>query len=162
MSTKPVMEIRKNGIKISFWENETDDRKRFYSAKVIKSYFDEKKKEWIDTDYFSEYDLPLLALMVQKASLELIKVKSLDLKNQKVNETNRSEITVLIEDELNRIWGTGQDKKDLKASYLIEVLKACKIDKTEWKQVNDNEKRLVFAYLVKESPKKEGENDFSF
>lgn len=159
MATKPVMEIRKNGIKISFWENETNEGKRFYSIKVIKSYYDEKKQEWVDTEYFSEYDLPLLAILVQKASLELIQVKST--KEGKSSENMKNPMVELVTGQLTRIIGNGADKKEFKDNYLKEVMKKLSIEK-EWKVLDSGEMAQIYSYLLNEKELNGGNENAPF
>jgi hypothetical protein len=70
---KPVDTVRApHGLKVSVWENEyPSDRGRgetfiAYSALPVRSYYDDDKKEYVDTHYLREDDLlPMAELLRQ-------------------------------------------------------------------------------------------------
>lgn len=49
-----------HGCQVSVWENK-GQYGAVYSVKFQRNYYDEDKKEWIDTDYYRESDLLILA-----------------------------------------------------------------------------------------------------
>lgn len=71
---KPVKEIKYSGIQLSFWQKKTEGGKRFFSLSLSKNYKD-KEGNWKNADSFSEYDLPALKAVIDRAMNELIEVK---------------------------------------------------------------------------------------
>lgn len=76
MSAKPVMEIKLNGIQLTMWENTTQEGKRFHSVSLKKSFKDANGK-WQNTEFFSEYDLPSLLAVIERATMSRIEIKDL-------------------------------------------------------------------------------------
>lgn len=80
MSAKAIKEIKLNGIQLTFWENNTREGKRFVSVSLKKSYKD-SAGNWQNTEYFSEYDLPSLLAVIERATMSRIEIKELKGKN---------------------------------------------------------------------------------
>ncbi|HBG78955.1 MAG TPA: hypothetical protein DDW84_08995 [Phycisphaerales bacterium] len=69
---KPVLEIRSGKIKASVWEREktlqSGQKVIDYSIKVVKSYHDDKTKEWKETDCFFPDELLTLAAIATEVN----------------------------------------------------------------------------------------------
>lgn len=72
---RPVKEIKFQGIQLAFWQRYTKENKRFFSFTLQKNFYNKEDGSWDQTDSFSEYDLPALKAVIDKALDELITVK---------------------------------------------------------------------------------------
>ena len=64
-TAKPVETIRLRGISASVFENQTEDGKPFHKVSLQRTY--RQGDEWKNTQSLSRDDLPIAAMLLQKA-----------------------------------------------------------------------------------------------
>jgi hypothetical protein len=62
----PVASWTAKRLQVSVWERKME-KGNFYDVKICRSYHDEKKNEWRETDSFDYADLPLLIELIGNA-----------------------------------------------------------------------------------------------
>lgn len=73
---KPDFKYRaSHGIQASVWENKGEFG-HTYSVNFQRSYYDEDKKEWVETDYYRESDLLILAELARTVWSVIISAKN--------------------------------------------------------------------------------------
>lgn len=63
---QPINSIQIGGIKITTWENKSEDGKVFLNSTIKKNYYDEKNDKWLESTSLSVNDLMKLRVAIDK------------------------------------------------------------------------------------------------
>ena len=67
---KPVQKLRCGGVCADVWKNKSKEGDDFITVSIVKSYLDEKSKEWKETNSFSLNDIKNLLVVCEKICAE--------------------------------------------------------------------------------------------
>ena len=65
-NNKPVLKLEQYPIKVAVWENTSDDGRKYFSTKLVKTFKDKQTGEYKETPYLSERDLLTAAALLQE------------------------------------------------------------------------------------------------
>ena len=63
----PEVDFQESGAKLAVWKFEQDGGTSRYNLKLTFSYFDDAKREWVETDYFSPTQAAVVVQLLSQA-----------------------------------------------------------------------------------------------